>query len=367
MKILLMGDASNYHHCLAKGLAAAGHDVTVASHGSRWMQTGRDIDLYRHPGKLGGLWLWTRLNTSLARLLRGFDAVLLGGTYFIDQKPGRIEKMFDRLKRDNGSIYLTALGTDTAYVDYCMQTGSLLRYNEWREESGSTPYALIYPDRLAQWRGRTLRHLCNHIYSHADGIITALFEYHVAVEAAMPYANMTYAGIPIDTASVKFEPLVIDGPVKVLQGCHTGREVEKGAFRLRAVVNKLVAANYGCVDFSYVTNLPYDSFLKRLAETHIVIDQLYSFTPATTALLAMAMGKVVVSGGEQLYYDFIREDTLRPIVNPIPGRPDLLLDSLTRLINEPDTMARLGREGRRLVERHNDVNVVARRVLDFIS
>ena len=48
MKILLLGDASNYHVALAKGLRTLGHDVTVASNGSKWMKTPRDIDLYRH-------------------------------------------------------------------------------------------------------------------------------------------------------------------------------------------------------------------------------------------------------------------------------------------------------------------------------
>ena len=54
MKILLIGDASNYHACLGDALRRLGHDVTVASSGSRWMHTHRDIDLARPlPGKAG--------------------------------------------------------------------------------------------------------------------------------------------------------------------------------------------------------------------------------------------------------------------------------------------------------------------------
>ena len=47
MKILLLGDYSNYHRALSLALRKLGHDVTVASDGSRWMDTGRDIDLSR--------------------------------------------------------------------------------------------------------------------------------------------------------------------------------------------------------------------------------------------------------------------------------------------------------------------------------
>jgi len=60
MKILLLGDASNYHVALAKGLRTLGHDVTVASNGSKWMKTPRDIDLYRHEHMLCGALLYAR-------------------------------------------------------------------------------------------------------------------------------------------------------------------------------------------------------------------------------------------------------------------------------------------------------------------
>ena len=50
MKILFVGDASNMHHCLAQQLRKMGHHAIVASNGSGWMNTSRDIDLRRNPG-----------------------------------------------------------------------------------------------------------------------------------------------------------------------------------------------------------------------------------------------------------------------------------------------------------------------------
>ena len=55
MKILFAGDASNMHNCLAQELRRMGHEATVASDGSRWMDTHRDINLKRGPGLLGAL------------------------------------------------------------------------------------------------------------------------------------------------------------------------------------------------------------------------------------------------------------------------------------------------------------------------
>ena len=55
MKILLLGEYSNVHATLAKGLRALGHEVTVASNGDFWKNYPRDTDLARKPGKWGGI------------------------------------------------------------------------------------------------------------------------------------------------------------------------------------------------------------------------------------------------------------------------------------------------------------------------
>ena len=47
LKVLLVGDASNCHNALAGGLRKLGHEVVVASDGTEWMDTDRDIDLSR--------------------------------------------------------------------------------------------------------------------------------------------------------------------------------------------------------------------------------------------------------------------------------------------------------------------------------
>ena len=71
MKILLLGDASNYHYALAYGLKALGHDVTIASNGSRWMNTRRDIDLARADNPVSGAILFMRMSTILASRFKG--------------------------------------------------------------------------------------------------------------------------------------------------------------------------------------------------------------------------------------------------------------------------------------------------------
>lgn len=71
-KILLLGDYSNCHSTLATGLRRLGCDVTQASDGTGWMNTDRQIDITRKPGKLGGLEFYMRLLAGdLRHLMRG--------------------------------------------------------------------------------------------------------------------------------------------------------------------------------------------------------------------------------------------------------------------------------------------------------
>ncbi|MDE6085578.1 MAG: glycosyltransferase family 1 protein, partial [Muribaculaceae bacterium] len=113
LRILLMGDASNFHSALAAGLRRLGHDVVLASDGSAWMNTSRDVDLSRPlPGKLGGLALWLILLRHFNGVFTGYDVVSLCGLSFVKLRPARQRYIFDLLKKQNGSVFYTALGTD---------------------------------------------------------------------------------------------------------------------------------------------------------------------------------------------------------------------------------------------------------------
>ena len=102
MKILFLGDASNYHRTLAETMAEMGHEVTVASHGSYWMNTKRDIDISRpSKGKMGGALLWLKLNTSLRNSFKGYDVVQICNPNFLDLRPHRIQEIFNRIKQSN--------------------------------------------------------------------------------------------------------------------------------------------------------------------------------------------------------------------------------------------------------------------------
>lgn len=366
MKILLMGDASNYNATLAIGLRNLGHEVTVASNGSYWMDTPRDIDLNRFDSKVGGAILWARLNTVLASKLRGYDVVQLHSPVFVDLKPNRVSGIFDKLKRNNGSVFLTALGTDSNYVRECLDPCSPIEYSEWSLWGATTPYRLANPDFVNQWQAKPLSDLCRKIYNEVDGVVSALYEYDIACRCLVDPDRLCYGGLPINLdRSLPLDRPLGEVKIKLFLGRHRSRLLEKGTDVLEKVGQQVISADPVNFSLDIVENLPYDEYISRLREADIVFDQLYSYTPATNALLAMATGQVAVSGGEEAFYRFIGENELRPVINAVPGQEHALVERILSFASNRDALNELGRQSREFVRKHHDVNIVAGRFARF--
>ncbi|MCM1077042.1 MAG: glycosyltransferase family 1 protein [Bacteroides sp.] len=368
LKILFVGDASSCHRTLAVGLRELGHETVVASHGGYWLNTGREIDLRRRfKGKLGGLDLWLRVNGSLRSKLRGFDIVSVASQSFIELRPGRKGQFFDFLKANNRSIFYTALGTDPNYVEECLDPASPLRYNEFRIYGEDSPYLRSRPTICDDWLTPEMRRLDRHIYSSVDGAMSVLYENYVALRRTLPEDRMAYIGIPIDTDAL--QPVELPerpARVRLFLGRYRNRLLEKGTDVMEAAARAVVDRYPGKSELVIVENRPYDEYLELLKSAHVVLDQLYSYTPATNALQAMAYGLNTVSGGAPEFYDFIGEHELHPVIHVEPNY-ESVVRALESVVLHPETLRPRGLQGREFVVRHNDYRLVASRALDFWS
>lgn len=365
-RILLLGDGSGYHRCLAEGLRRLGHEVAVASNGSLWMDTERDVDISRRfNGKLGGFMLYVKLRNLLSGRLSGFDIVSINGTNFAQLRPERLLALADILKKNNSHFFQTLLGTDSNYVEECLDPFSKLQYSEWSYYGTETRYRKENSADLARWLSPELKALCRKVYRETEGTVTALYEYDIAARRILEPEKIGYAGIPIDTLSVTPVELP-DNPskVKLFLGMHKDRMLEKGTDRILAAAKRVVDKYPDRCALEIVENLPYAEYTVRMRNAHVVLDQLYSYTPATNALLAMAMGLNTLSGGEAAYYDFIGERQLRPVINAIPD-DEALYKTLESVVLNPRDLRSRGLQGREFVVRHNDTVVVAKRFLEF--
>lgn len=365
-KILLLGDYSNCHRTLATGLRTLGCEVTQASAGSAWMDCDRQIDIKRRPGKLGGLELYMRLLFGdLRSLLKGYDVVALHDLNFVELRPERLRGLFSRLKRCNGGVFLTAMSTDIAYLDMLSAPDSPLRYSEWFVSGAPSRHHLANSAKWDAWHARPLADYQREALNSLDGAVSVLYEYHLGMERALGADRAAYGGIPIDTDLLRpvALPEHID-KVKLFLGRDRNRKIMKGSDLLETAARRVVDELPQQAELVIVENRPYAEFVELLKGAHVVLDQIYSYTPATTALMAMAYGLNVVSGGEPEFYDFIGEHGNHPIINA-PTELDDLTDTLRRVVTHPELIRERGRQSRAFAVKHNDAVTVARRFLDF--
>lgn len=364
MKILFVGDASNFHNTLAHALRDMGHEVTVVSDGSRWMDTERDINLSRSPGMVGAVRYMLDLLRALPHM-RGYDIVHIVNPIFLKLRPEKVMKVFNYLKRNNRNIFLSALGTDYEYVQACYD-GHTFRYSDYFIGDAVSPY-MLSPESSEQnnWLQPFMQRHSHEIISRIDGIVACLYEYYTAYQRVAP-KKLCYGGIPIDTANIT--PQYIESvpeKVRFFIGIQRSRKILKGTDRLLEALKRVHDRHPEHCEMCVVENLPYKEYVEQMNASHVLLDQLYSYTPATNALIAMARGLVAVSGAEPEYYDLIGEKENRPIVNVLPYDDDAIVDTLEQIIINRDRLPELSRKSREFVVKHNDSHTVAQRHIDF--
>lgn len=363
MKVLLIGDGSGYHATLARGLTDLGHDVTVASAGSYWMQTKRNIDLRRSHNRAGGALLWLKLNTLYANRLKGFDIVHFNSPCFVELRPKRLRSLLQRIKRDNGRLFLSAIGTDTLLVKNFLSPHPAIAYSEWHNSQGPSQWSSTPQAERDAWLAPELADYTDEFYNTIDGAVSALYEYHRVLQAERPGLPLAYGGIPVEIPSET--PERQGNNINILFAAHRGREAEKGADRLLPILRRLTEQSHKHVRLLTPENMPFADFCRLLERVDIVSDQLYSYTPATTALMAMARGAVAISGGEPEYYNFIGESGPRPIVNANPFDLQSTFFSLQNLCADISCLRQMQSQARQFVARHNEMHIVAKRFQHF--
>lgn len=357
MKILLIGEYSNVHWTLAQGLRQLGNEVTVVSDGDRWKDYPRDIDLKRQFGKpLSGLHYIIRLMRVMPRL-KGYDVVQLINPVFFDLKAGRLLPFYRYLRRHNGAMVMGAFGMDKYWVKAGTDCHTF-RYSDFNigpalRHDGDND--LWIREWLHGPKGRL-----NDIIAHdADAIVSGLYEYDASYR---PYFadKLRFIPFPIDLSMA--EPTVrkaTDGVVHFFIGIQKTRSQYKGTdIMLRALMRLKEHYPTRCI-VEKAESVPFQEYVQMLRRSHVLLDQLYSYTPAMNALQAMAQGMVVVGGGEQENYQILNEQELRPIVNVQPDEQSVY-DALEALVLHPERIEVLSRQSIEYIRRHHDHIRVAR-------
>lgn len=374
MKILLVGEFSNVHWTLAEGLRALGHSVTVVSDGDRWKNYPRDINLQRRSLNTGGT---IRYLFDIARTwprLRGYDVVQIINPVFLDLKDDRCWLLYQYLRRHNGHVFMGAFGMDYYWVKVCSDCHTF-RYSDFNIGSELRRN----PDNerwTIDWLHGKKGELNQRIAADCDGIITGLYEYDCCYRPFFP-AKTRFIPFPIDLSSVSPAKLYPadqrpgqEGatPLRFFVGIQRGRSAYKGTDVMLRALQRL-QADYGStrVVINKAESVPFAEYQQMISDSHVLLDQLYSYTPAMNALMAMAKGMIVVGGGEEEQYAILGEQELRPIVNVQPDEQDVYDQMARRLLEGNEDIRQLQLDSIEYIRRHHDHVKVARQYVDFYT
>ena len=368
MKILLLGDYSNVPATLALGFRALGHKVTLASDGDTWKNYPRDINLKRPSlGKLPSIVYFLRLLRTF-RQFKNYDVVQLINPCFLPLKAERIRPFYHFLRRHNRKVFLGAFGMDHYWVEAGLDCKTF-RYSDFNignKVRKSVDNEIWIRDWLYGEKGK----LNKEIAENCDGIVSGLYEYDAAYR---PHFGDKVRFIPFpirldnemaieNSRSTKI--FTSESKVRFFIGIQKHRHAYKGTDVMLRALERL-KANYPTeVEYVKAENVPFAKYVRLLASSDVLLDQLYSYTPAMNALQAMAQGLVVVSGGEPENYEILGEPELRPIINVLPSQ-ESVYEQLEWLVLNKGKISTLSLQSRKYIEKHHEYIKVAQRYLEF--
>lgn len=360
MKILLLGDYSGLHLTLSEGLKILGHDVTVASDGDGFKNYHRDIDLKRKSSTLKDT--VSNLLTIYSNLhnFKGYDIVQITNPCFTTQNIRVNIELYRYLKRHNKKIFLGAFGDDYFWIKACLD--QKYKYSEFY--IGNVKNERTKSDYLVEnWLGTKRQDANLEMAESCNGIVACLYEYYEAYKETYN-DKLTYIPLPVNIGEVRLKELPSLDKINFFIGINKARNEFKGTDLLYEVVQQLVLTYPADACVTKVESVMYSEYLSRIQDAHIVLDQLYSYSPAMNGLLTMALGKVLVGGGEPDMYALLHEDRLRPIVNVYPDKKDIY-NKLEELVLHKDRIVERAKAGRLFVEKYHDYMKVAQQYLDF--
>lgn len=357
MKILLIGEFSNLHSTLAEGLRLLGHEVTVASDGCKWMENDRDVDLFRPDYDFFNSIKYLGKVHNIFRKFKGYDVVQIKNPSFIDLNIKRNLNLYRFLLKNNSKVFLGAFGTDYFWEKACIEN-KMLRYSDlFIGDKPLNIYKCAWLDNQKEEANIEIAETCN-------GIISCLYEYHKSYEPHYK-DKLEYIPLPINTEMLQYKQKGIEGDkIKIFIGVQKLRPKLKGTDILLEELMKIQSTYSNEILINKVTSLPWTQYVKIMAESDVLVDQLYSYTPAMNGLIGMAQGLVLVGGGEPEMYDLLNENTNFPIVNVYPSREDVY-NKLENLILNKKDLPEISSNSREFIEKHHNYINVAQKYIDF--
>ncbi|MCI8918681.1 MAG: hypothetical protein HFH29_07930 [Eubacterium sp.] len=178
-----------------------------------------------------------------------------------------------------------------------------------------------------------------------------------------PYINYTSIGVPIDQNEIAGKKDKNKEKVVIFHA--PSDQKWKGTQTIRKVIAHIKSLGFP-VEYVEVTGVSHETVIEMIAESDIVVDQMFSDTPmAGFAAEAAANGIPVVVAG--YYADYYKTQFCRPIPPTCFCRPDQLERMLISLIQDQQERIKVGALEKKFVMENWMSHDVAKRMLSLID
>ena len=355
MKILLLGEFSGLFLNLKQGLEKNGQEVSLYSNGDGWKAI---------PGSDGVLFpinnppcLINKVKNIISCCIYpyiskskfyGYDIVQVINSNVYYGPLSHI--ILYNIKKHSGKMFISAAGDD--YFTYRAWKNGNYRY--WMFDDDPTP-----TDKYEGWFCYPTIFSEKRIVKFVDKIIPNLYEYALAYQN-IPNRTKTIP-FPINVDEIPYQENIISEKIVFFHGLN--REAAKGTKYIREAMRIIQDKYPEEVECVIDGKLPYEEYLKLLSRTNVVIDQCLSYGYGMNACIAMAQGKVVMSGFEPETLEELELETC-PGINIIPNVDDIV-SKMEWIIQHKEEIPRIGYESRQHIEKYHHYVKIAQKYVEI--
>lgn len=378
MKVLLIGEYSRFHNSLKEGLIALGHEVTLVGSGDLFKNYPVDIDI--SPRWVTANKVTTFLRKAIYKLtsidlalyetgyrfwkqrnqMQGYDTVQLINSWSIRTTVAKEKKCISFLEQHNGKLFLSACGTDTAWVEslfkddlpYNLLTPYLKNKGLAADYSSVLDY--LRPDRKA---------LYDFVTDKVQAIIPTDMDYYLGLKGMDKVTSLIPT--PVNLGKLDIPSVGTEGPLVIFHGINRMNYLKKGNDVFEKALHILEANYADKIKIITVESLPYQDYIKAYDRAHVLLDQVYSHDQGYNALEAMAKGKIVATGAGMHFMTHYGL-TAAVALDASPD-PSLIVSQLEHLILHPEERLQISKQARSFVKAHHDHIEVARQYLNIWS
>lgn len=376
MKILLIGEYSRLHNSLKEGLVKNGHEVLLVGSGDGFKKYPVDVNIGPRSKEIPFLFFLIKafykvFKVDLSKIevafrfywllpkLSGYDVVQLINEDTIKTFLKLQIWFLKKLVAQNKKLFLLSCGTDFISVSYA--------FNKKLKYSILTPYHNNHGLKkqyqyILRYISKSHYKLHAFLYQHIEGVIASDMDYHIPLKNHPKYLGLIPN--PINVEKLTLPSLNTEGTIHIFHGINSENAIKKGNVFFEEALTIIEKKHPDKIHITTAKSLPYAEYIELYNNSHIVLDQIYSYDQGYNALEAMAKGKVVFTGAEQEWLDYYNLEADTVAINALPN-VDYLVKKLEWLILNPEKIIEISKNARHFIEREHNYMASAKKYIEI--